>query len=82
MRSPGWRCSSSRLTCGRRARRRRWLSYIAAIGLAATAGGSLAWVNKQSDFARIVAIDNYTTYFRVFFMTTARRRLPRLRQAR
>src|SRR4029079_14677697 len=27
--------------------------------------------NKESDFARIVAIDNYTTYFRVFFMSTA-----------
>lgn len=50
---------------------RRWLPYIAAIGLAATAGGSLGWVNKQTDFARIVAIDNYTTYFRVFFMTIA-----------
>ncbi len=46
-----------------------WLSYVAALGLAATAGVSLAWVNKQSDFAQIVAIDNYTTYFRVFFMT-------------
>jgi len=45
-----------------------WLSYAAALGLAATAAASLAWVNKQSDFARIVAIDNYTTYFRVFFM--------------
>jgi NADH-quinone oxidoreductase subunit N len=50
--------------------RRMWLSYIAAAGLAATAGISLAWVDKQSDFARIISIDNYTTYFRVFFMAT------------
>jgi NADH-quinone oxidoreductase subunit N len=48
---------------------KQWLSWVAALGLAATAGASLAWVNKQSDFARIVAIDNYTTYFRVFFMS-------------
>ncbi len=51
--------------------RKMWLSYIAAAGLAATAGISLAWVDKQSDFARIIAVDNYTTYFRVFFMATA-----------
>jgi NADH-quinone oxidoreductase subunit N len=51
--------------------KKAWLSYIAAAGLASTAAISLAWVNKESDFARIVAIDNYTTYFRVFFMATA-----------
>jgi NADH-quinone oxidoreductase subunit N len=51
--------------------KKAWLSYIAAVGLASTAAISLAWVNKESDFARIVAIDNYTTYFRVFFMATA-----------
>jgi NADH-quinone oxidoreductase subunit N len=50
--------------------RKSWLSYIAAAGLAATAGVSLAWIDKESNFARIVAIDNYTTYFRVFFMAT------------
>jgi len=47
-----------------------WLSYVAAAGLAAAAAISLAWINKETDFARIVAIDNYTTYFRVFFMAT------------
>jgi NADH-quinone oxidoreductase subunit N len=51
--------------------RKLWLSYVAAAGLAAVAGISIAWVDKQSDFARIVAVDNYTTYFRVFFMGTA-----------
>ena len=51
--------------------KKSWLSFIAAAGLAAAACVSLAWVNKESNFARIVAIDNYTTYFRVFFMGTA-----------
>jgi NADH-quinone oxidoreductase subunit N len=51
--------------------KKAWLSYVAAAGLAATAGVSLAWVNKQSNFAGIVSVDNYTTYFRVFFMATA-----------
>jgi NADH-quinone oxidoreductase subunit N len=51
--------------------RKSWLSYIAAAGLAATAAVSLAWCGKESNFARIVVIDNYTTYFRIFFMVTA-----------
>jgi NADH-quinone oxidoreductase subunit N len=51
--------------------KKSWLSYVAAAGLAATAGVSLAWVNKESNFAGIVSVDNYTTYFRVFFMATA-----------
>ncbi len=50
--------------------KKSWLSYIAAAGLAGAAGVALFWVNKESDFARVVAIDNYTTYFRVFFMAT------------
>ncbi|MBF6599802.1 MAG: NADH-quinone oxidoreductase subunit N [Dehalococcoidia bacterium] len=51
--------------------RKSWLPYVAATGLAITAGVSLAWVNKQTNFAGIVSIDNYTTYFRVFFMLIA-----------
>jgi len=51
--------------------RKAWLSYIAGIGLLAIAGVSLAWINKETNFARIIAIDNYTTYFRVFFTVTA-----------
>jgi len=47
------------------------LSYIAAAGLVVAGAVSLAWVNKESDFAHIIVIDNYTTYFRVFFMATA-----------
>ncbi len=50
--------------------KKSWLSYVAAAGLAGAAGVSLAWVNMESDFARIAAIDNYTTFFRVFFMAT------------
>ncbi len=51
--------------------RKTWLSYVAAAGLFATAGISMAWIDVESDFARIIAIDNYTTYFRVFFMAIA-----------
>ncbi|MHB8377579.1 MAG: NADH-quinone oxidoreductase subunit N [Dehalococcoidia bacterium] len=51
--------------------RKSWLSYVAALGLAVTAAVSLSWVNKDTAFARIYAVDNYTTYFRVLFMGTA-----------
>jgi NADH-quinone oxidoreductase subunit N len=51
--------------------RKAWLSYIAGVGLLAIAGVSLVWINKETNFAHIVAIDNYTTYFRVFFTVTA-----------
>lgn len=51
--------------------RKTWLSYVAALGLFATAGVSLAWIDVETNFARIIAIDNYTTYFRVFFMAIA-----------
>ena len=51
--------------------RKTWLSWIAALGLALTAVLSLAWIDVESNFAHIIAIDNYTTYFRVFFMGMA-----------
>ena len=51
--------------------RKQFLSWIAATGLAAIAGISLAWIDVESNFAGIVAVDNYTTYFRVFFMGMA-----------
>ena len=51
--------------------RKTWLAWVAAAGLAATAGISLAWVDKEVDFAGIVSVDNYTTYFRVLFMGVA-----------
>jgi NADH-quinone oxidoreductase subunit N len=51
--------------------RKMFLSYIAAAGLLVAAGISLAWIDEELDFAGIVVVDNYTTYFRVFFMATA-----------
>ncbi|HXK34610.1 MAG TPA: NADH-quinone oxidoreductase subunit N [Dehalococcoidia bacterium] len=51
--------------------RKSLLSYATAAGLAATAGISLAWIDVESDFAGVVAVDNYTTFFRVFFMLGA-----------
>ena len=50
--------------------RKMYLSYIAAAGFVGAAVISLAWINKESNFANIIAVDNYTTYFRVFFMAT------------
>jgi len=51
--------------------RKSWLPYVAAAGLIGTGGVSLAWINKTTDFAQIFAVDNYTTYFRVFFIAVA-----------
>ena len=51
--------------------RKTYLSWIAAAGLLATAGASLGWIDVESNFAGIVSVDNYTTYFRVFFMAIA-----------
>ncbi len=50
--------------------RRDLLPYIAAAGLAAILGSSLAWTNKESNFAGLITLDNYTTFFRVFFIGT------------
>ncbi len=50
---------------------KEWLPYITAAGLFGILGLSLGWVGKESDFAGIIAIDNYTTFFRVFFIATA-----------
>ena len=51
--------------------KKSWLSYVAAAGLLAVAGVSLAWIGTESDFAGIVSVDDYTTFFRVFFMAMA-----------
>ncbi|MEX2247631.1 MAG: NADH-quinone oxidoreductase subunit N [Dehalococcoidia bacterium] len=51
--------------------RKSWLPYVAASGLLVTAGVSCAWIDKQVDFARLVTVDDFTTYFRVFFMAIA-----------
>jgi NADH-quinone oxidoreductase subunit N len=50
--------------------RKSWLPYIAAAGLIGILGLSLGWLEKESDFAGIIFVDNYTTFFRVFFMAT------------
>jgi NADH-quinone oxidoreductase subunit N len=47
--------------------RKLYLSYVAGAGLLAVAGISCAWIDVKSDFAGIVFVDDYTTYFRVFF---------------
>ena len=51
--------------------RKEWLPYVAAAGLFGTLGLSLGCVNKESEFAGLLFIDNYTTFFRVFFLATA-----------
>jgi NADH-quinone oxidoreductase subunit N len=50
--------------------KREYLPYVTALGLLAIIGISLGWVNKESQFAGILYIDNYTSFFRVFFMAT------------
>ncbi|OGO49644.1 MAG: hypothetical protein A2148_12230 [Chloroflexi bacterium RBG_16_68_14] len=51
--------------------RKEWLPYLTAAGLVAILGLSFGWANKESDFAGLLSVDNYTTFFRVFFMATA-----------
>lgn len=48
--------------------RRDYIPYLSAAGLAVILGVSLAWTNKESDFAGLIQIDNFTTFFRVFFI--------------
>lgn len=47
--------------------RKEWLAYMSAAGLVAILFGSLGWVNKESNFAGLLTIDNFTTLFRVLF---------------
>jgi NADH-quinone oxidoreductase subunit N len=51
--------------------RKDWLAFVAAAGLIGVAGMSFGWVNKDSNFAGVLFVDNYTTFFRVFFTLTA-----------
>jgi NADH-quinone oxidoreductase subunit N len=48
-----------------------WLAYVAAAGLFAVAGASLGYWDVESNFAEIIVVDDYTTFFRVFFCVTA-----------
>lgn len=51
--------------------RKEWLPYITALGLVGVLGVSLGWLDVESDFAGIIYVDDYTTFFRVFFTATA-----------
>jgi len=46
------------------------LPGIAAVGALAAVITSLFYINKSDDFASLVAVDNYTTFFRVMFAGT------------
>jgi NADH-quinone oxidoreductase subunit N len=51
--------------------RKSYLAYIAAAGLLGVAGASLGYLDVESNFTGIIFIDDYTTFFRVFFCLTA-----------
>lgn len=53
-------------------RLRPYLPYIAVAGLAVALGVSLAYVNDTPEsFGDLLVVDNYTTFFRVFFIAIA-----------
>src|SRR5574341_2404846 len=43
------------------------LGYFAALGPLAAGLVSLLWIDDHKDFARLIDVNNYTTFFRVFF---------------
>src|SRR3972149_8766057 len=43
------------------------LGYLAAAGALTATLVSLIWIDDQRDFAGVIDINNYTTFFRVFF---------------
>ncbi|MGB2693582.1 MAG: NADH-quinone oxidoreductase subunit N [Dehalococcoidia bacterium] len=49
---------------------KRWLPYVTAAGLAGILGLSFGWLNVQSQFAGLLYIDDYTMFFRAFFIAT------------
>jgi NADH-quinone oxidoreductase subunit N len=50
---------------------RRVLPGLSAAGVIAAGAVSLVWIDEQRDFARLVAIDNFTLFFRVLFTAVA-----------
>src|SRR4030067_726260 len=48
--------------------RRDYIPYLSAAGLAVLLAVSLAGPNKDTSFAGLIQIDNFTTFFRVFFI--------------
>ncbi len=51
--------------------KKTWLAYIAAAGLVAVGAVSLGYWDTDDNFANIIVVDDYTTFFRVFFVATA-----------
>lgn len=51
--------------------RKAYLAYLAAAGLVAVGAVSLLYIDTEDNFASIIAIDDYTTFFRVMFMGIA-----------
>lgn len=51
--------------------RKDYLAYLAALGALIAAGVSLIWVNDDEPFGALLRIDNYATFFRVFFCLVA-----------
>ena len=51
--------------------RKEYLGYLAAAGALVAALTSLIWLNDDTNFANLIDINNYTTFFRVFFGLTA-----------
>ena len=47
--------------------RRTVLPAIAALGAIASGAVSLAYIDQADDFANLISVDNYTTFFRVLF---------------
>jgi NADH-quinone oxidoreductase subunit N len=50
---------------------KRFLPYFAAAGLAGLFALSFAWIDTNDDFAGLIQIDKYTTFFRCFFIGIA-----------
>jgi NADH-quinone oxidoreductase subunit N len=50
--------------------RKEWLPYITLAGLVGIFLGSLGWIDKESDFAGLIYVDDFTTFFRCFFIAT------------
>ena len=47
------------------------LPGLAAIGVIAAGAVSLLWIDADQDFARLIAIDNFTLFFRILFTAVA-----------
>jgi NADH-quinone oxidoreductase subunit N len=48
-----------------------YIPFAAAAGLAGVFALSFAWINTNDDFAGLITIDDYTTFFRCFFIAIA-----------